>query len=131
MKKSDLSERIDEIFEHPENLDMKQMESFIHEMLGFFESLKDTLVTGSEEEKKEALATAQDIQTKLQAMAKKAYEKTGMSEEDIQKFLATGSLPPSDELKLFQNAQQELKDFKDKHQQTPIDSKVSPIKFKP
>ena len=67
------------------------MEEFVHETLKFFDQLRITLETGAEEEKKEALKDSEELQGKLQLYAQKAYEKIGISPEDVKNFLAKGS----------------------------------------
>lgn len=105
-----LLKKLDDITNDPGGLSLEQMEQFVHEMLGVFDTLRFTLSNGNEEEKKKAIQTAYDIQDKLQLLAKKASEKVGLSGEDIKKFLSTGAFPQQ-ELKIFQNAQQEMKDY--------------------
>jgi hypothetical protein len=119
---NNILEKIDGIFKHPESLTMQELEGFVHEMLGFFETLRTTMVTGTEDEKKEAMEMTQEVQQKLQILAQKAYEKTGMSEAEIQKFLTAGNFPKTD-FKLFQNAQNEIEEYK-KAMEPPKKSKT-------
>lgn len=102
--------KLDEITAHPGWLPIGQMEQFVHEMLGVFDTLRFTLSNGNEREKKKAMQTAYDIQEKLQLLANKGSEKLGLSGEDIKKYLSTGTFPQH-ELKIFQNAQQEMNDY--------------------
>lgn len=103
-------DKIESMFNKSQNLTMPQVEEFVHEVLKFFDSLRDKLTTGSEEEKKEALNEAQEMQQKLQLVATKAYEKLGMSESEIKKYLEQGNLP-LEEMKHFHNAEKEIQEF--------------------
>ena len=104
-------DKIESMFNKSQNLTMPQVEEFVHEVLRFFDTLRDTLTKGSEDEKKEALKEAQEMQQKLQLVATKAYEKLGMSESEIKKYLEQGNFPP-EEIKHFRNAEKEIQDFK-------------------
>jgi hypothetical protein len=102
--------KIEGFFNDPSSLSMEEMEQFVHETLKFFDKLRNVMVNGTEEEKKEALKEAQEMQEKLQGFAQKAYEKTGMKPEDIAKFLSQGNVPKTD-MNHFQNAQREIEDY--------------------
>lgn len=106
-----LLDKIDDLFKNPQSLSMQQLEEFVHEVLKFFDALRTKMTTGTEEEKNEALKEAQEMQQKLQQYAQKAYEKLGMSESDIQKYLAQGKFLPED-MKHFHNAEKEINEFK-------------------
>jgi hypothetical protein len=106
-----LIDKIEELFSKPQELSMPQIEQFVHDTLKFFDSLKETLSNGTEEEKKEALKEAQEMQHTLQKHAHKAYAKMGMSEEEVKKYLAGVNFSPSD-LQHFKNAEKEIQDFK-------------------
>ena len=110
---NNLTKKLDDFFKNPTALSMAQMEEFIHETIKFFDQIRTTLETGTEEEKKEAIKESQELQEKLKLYSKQAYERTGMSEEDVKKFLSKGSFPPMD-LKHFQNAQREIDEFREK-----------------
>ncbi len=103
-------DKIESMFNKSQTLTMTQVEEFVHEVLKFFDTLRDKLTTGSEDEKKEALKEAQEMQQKLQLVASKAYEKLGMSEAEIKKYLEQGTLP-LEEMKHFRNAEKEIQDF--------------------
>ena len=121
-----LIERIDDYFKDPQSLTMEQMEQFVHETLKFFDTLRVTLTSGTEEEKKEALKKAQEMQKKLQEVAQKAYQKLGMNQEQINKFLAEGSFP-KEQMKHFQNAQHEIADY----QKTVLKNKATDENTRP
>jgi hypothetical protein len=104
-------EKIESMFNNSQTLNMAQVEEFVHEVLKFFDTLKTRLAQGSDEDKKAAIKEAQEMQQKLQQYAQKAYEKTGMKEMDIKKYLEQGSFPP-EALKHFQNAEKEIQEFK-------------------
>lgn len=105
-----LIDKIEQLFSNPQSLTMPQIEAFVHETLKFFDSLKDKLSQGTEEEKQEALKEAQELQQKLQQHAQKAYTKIGMKEEDVKKYLAGVNFSPTD-LQHFQNAEKEIQEF--------------------
>ena len=113
-----LTKKLDEFFKNPASLSMAQMEEFIHETIKFFDKVRTTMETGTEEEKKAAIKESQELQEKLQKYSKQAYEKTGMSEEEVKKFLEKGNFPAAD-FRLFQNAQKEINDFREKATQKP------------
>ncbi len=108
-----LTKKLDEFFNNPTALSMAQMEEFIHETIKFFDHIRTTMETGTEEEKKEAIKESQELQEKLQKYSKKAYERTGMSEEEVKKFLEKGNFPAAD-LRLYKNAQREINEFREK-----------------
>ncbi len=110
---NNLTKKLDDFFKNPKALSMAQMEEFVHETIKFFDQIRTTMETGTEEEKKEALKESQELQEKLQVYSKKAYERTGMSEEQVKKFLEKGNFPAMD-LKHFQNAQQEINEYQQK-----------------
>jgi hypothetical protein len=107
---NNLADKLEEFFKHPESLKMEQIEQFVHETLKVFDSLRTTLTNGTVEEKQEALKQAQEMQTKLQQVAERAYKKLGMSEEQVKKMLAEGSFP-KDQMKHLEKAQQEINDY--------------------
>jgi len=107
---NNLLEKLDSLFSAQASMNMEQIEGFIHEVLKLFDDLRKTLVEGTEEEKKEALNIVQEVQSKLQILAQKAYEKIGMSEEEVKKFLASGHFPKAD-LHHFQQAQKEIEEY--------------------
>jgi hypothetical protein len=111
---NNLTKKLDAFFKNPTALTMAQMEEFVHETLKFFDQLRTILETGTEEEKQEALKDSQELQEKLQVYAQKAYEKTGMSPEDIKNFLAKGSNFPAADWQHLQNAQKELSEHREK-----------------
>jgi len=107
----DIMKKLGRVLEDPKGLSLEQMEDFVHEMLRFFDQLKNILSTGNEEEKKEALKSAYDIQDKLQELAKKAYDQAGLSEEEIKRLLASGAFPDKN-LKVFKKAQEEIQEYR-------------------
>lgn len=108
-----LIEKLEALSLNNKSLSMQQIEDFVHETLKFFDRLRTTLTTGSPEEKEKAMKESQELQEHLQAFTAKIYEQTGMSEEDITKFLAKGNLSSPD-MKHFQNAQQEIDEYRKK-----------------
>lgn len=106
-----LIDKMDDFFNDPHSLNMEKMEQFVHETLRFFDQLRTTLTTGTEEEKKEALKEAQEMQAKLQEVAKKAYDKLGMKPEEVEKLLAQGHFP-KEQMKHFKNAQEEIAEYR-------------------
>ena len=110
---NNLTKKLDEFFKNPSALSMTQMEEFIHETIKFFDHVRATMETGTEEEKKEAIKESQELQEKLQKYSKQAYEKAGMTEEEVKKFLEKGNFPAAD-FRLFKNAQKEINEFREK-----------------
>ena len=115
---NNLTKKLDEFFKNPATLSMAQMEEFIHETIKFFDHVRTIMETGSEEEKKAAIKESQELQEKLQKYSKQAYEKTGMSEEEVKKFLEKGNFPATD-FRLFKNAQKEIDEFREKKAPKP------------
>jgi hypothetical protein len=115
---NNLTKKLDEFFKNPTALNMAQMEEFIHETIKFFDHIRTTMETGTEEEKKEAIKESQELQEKLQRYSKKAYERTGMSEEEIKKFLEKGNFPAAD-FRLYKNAEREIDEFREKSSSKP------------
>ncbi|HEY5236440.1 MAG TPA: hypothetical protein VIJ14_09700 [Rhabdochlamydiaceae bacterium] len=110
---NNLTKKLEDFFKNPTALSMPQMEEFIHETIKFFDHVRTTMETGTEEEKKEAIKESQELQEKLQKYSKQAYEKTGMSEEEVKKLLEKGNFPASD-FRLYKNAQREIDEFREK-----------------
>ena len=108
-----LIEKLQALSLNNQSLSMQQIEEFVHETIKFFDQLRTTMTTGTPEEKEKALKESQQLQEHLQAFTAKIYEQTGMSEDDIKKFLAKSSLA-SPEMKHFQNAQQEIDEYREK-----------------
>lgn len=108
-----LIEKLESFSSNPSGLSMQQIEDFVHETLKFFDRLRTTLTTGSPEEKEDALKESQELQEHLQTFTKKIYAQTGMSENEISKFLEKSKFPSSD-MKHFKNAQQEIDDYREK-----------------
>jgi dGTP triphosphohydrolase len=107
---NNLADKLEEFFKNPESLTMEQIEQFVHETLKIFDSLRTTLTNGTDKEKQEALKQAQEMQTKLQQVAEKAYKKLGMNEEQVKKVLSEGNFP-KEHMKHLEKAQQEINDF--------------------
>ena len=110
---NNLTKKLDEFFKEPSALSMAKMEEFIHETIKFFDQIRTTMETGTEEEKKAAIKESQELQEKLQKYTKQAYEKSGMSEEEVKKFLEKGNFPAAD-FRLFKNAEKEIQEFREK-----------------
>ena len=107
---NNLLDKINEYFNDPKSMNMEQMEHFVHDTLKFFDTLRTKLTSGTEEEKEKALKEAQEMQSKLQEVAQKAYEKLGMNQEQIDKFLKQGHFP-KEQMKHFNNAQEEIAEY--------------------
>jgi|GEM_PF-1360417 len=108
-----LIRKLDEFFKNPKALTMAQMEGFVHETIKFFEQIRTTMETGTEEEKTLAIKESQELQEKLQLYSKQAIAKTGMSEEEVKNMLAKGDFAAMD-MKHFKNAEREIDDYKNK-----------------
>jgi len=107
---NNLANKLDEFFKNPESVNMEQIEQFVHETLKIFDSLRTTMMNGTAEEKQAALKQAQEMQTKLQQVAERAYNKLGMSEEQVQKMVSEGKFP-KDQRSHLEKAQQEINDY--------------------
>jgi hypothetical protein len=104
-------EKFDELFGDLDKMTPQKVEMLVHETLKFFEHLKTQLTSGDEKTRKEALDTAVELQKKLEAFSKKALEKSGMTPEQLQKFITAPSNFSNDEWNAFQSSQKEISDF--------------------
>jgi hypothetical protein len=108
-----LIEKLEALSLNNKSLSMQQVEEFVHETIKFFDRLRTTMTNGTPEEKEKALKESHKLQEHLQAFSSKIFEQTGMSEKDIQKFLAKGNFAAPD-MRHFQAAQQEINDYREK-----------------
>jgi hypothetical protein len=109
--KTKILEKFDEIFSDLNNLSPEKLETLVHESLKFFDDLKVALDSPNEEEKKEALKIAQQLQKKLEEQAEKAYKASGMTKEQISAFMENPANFSQEEWAAFQSAKTELFDF--------------------
>ena len=93
---------LDDFFKNPSP---DQFEDFVHETLKTFDSLRETIQSGTEEEKAIAFETAQNMQEKLREFAEATYAKAGMTEADVQELLSQGKYPTAEK------ALREIKEF--------------------
>jgi hypothetical protein len=108
---NNLADKLEDFFKDPQSLNMEQIEEFVHETLKMFDSLRGSLTNGTVEEKEAALKQAQEMQVKLQEVAKRAYDKLGMNEEQVNKVLTEGNFP-KEQLKHLEKAQHEIDEYK-------------------
>jgi HPt (histidine-containing phosphotransfer) domain-containing protein len=108
--KTNLLEKCDELLKNADSLTIPQLATFVHEMLGFFEQIRQTLKTGSEDEKKQAIEVAVQVQEKLKALSEKAYKSIGMSPDEAEKLLNPQNFS-SDEWNLFKNVEGEIDEY--------------------
>jgi hypothetical protein len=104
-------EKFDALFKDAEDLTIPQLESFVHEVLKFFETLRTTLISGTNEEKKEALEIATKLQKKLEDLSQKAYQKSGMNPDQISSFLSNSQNFSPEEWKTFTNVENEIGEY--------------------
>ncbi|MBS0616253.1 MAG: hypothetical protein JSR58_06870 [Verrucomicrobia bacterium] len=108
---NDILKKFDELFGDLDAMTPQKVEMLVHETLKFFEHLKTQLTSGDEKARKEALDTAMELQKKLEAFSKKALEKSGMTQEQLQKFISSPTNFSPDEWRAFQSSQKEISDF--------------------
>lgn len=107
----DILEKFDELFGDLDAMTPQKVELLVHETLKFFEHLKTQLTSGDEKSRKEALDTAMELQKKLEAFSKKALEKSGMTPDQLQKFISSPTNFSPDEWRAFESSQKEISDF--------------------
>lgn len=109
MEDPKIFKKLDELFNSKE-LSMEKMEEFAHETIKFFESLKDSFLSGNEDKKKQSLEMAEKMQRKLQAYAQATYEKLGLNEDAIKELIDPSNFT-EEEWKSLQKTEKELHDF--------------------
>ncbi len=109
--KTKILEKFDEIFSDMEKLNAEKLEKLVHESLKFFDDLKAALESSNEEEKKEAMSIAQELQKRLEEQAEKAYRASGMTKEEISAFTENANNFTKEEWESFKKAKEELFDF--------------------
>jgi hypothetical protein len=112
---NNLTKKLDELFKNPS---MDKMEELTRETIQFFDQIRTIMETGTEEEKKAAMKESQEMHKKLLKYTKLAYEKSGMSEEEIKKLLEKGNFS-ADDFRLFKNAEKGIQEFREKPTKRP------------
>lgn len=112
MNKSDILEKIDELFDTGQPPNMEKLELLISETLKFFEYLRFKMESPKEEDKKEALELAQKLQQKLEGLAEKSLASSGMSRDQLQALLSNPSNFSEEEWNKFKSAEKEISDYR-------------------
>lgn len=110
---NNILDKVDELFENFETVDFQKLEVLIKQVIGFLEQLKFKLLSDDEQEKKEAIELAQQLQKKLNALAEKAFSKTSMTKEQIAEFLATTTNFAPQEWNRLQDMEKNIGTFQD------------------
>ncbi len=107
-RKEEILEKIEEFTGNFEKPDLSKMEELITEILKFFEYSREKLQATDEADRKAALQDLQDIQKKLDELAKKALEKAGITQDQLSSFMANPqNFLPKDQDKI-QKIQREI-----------------------
>jgi hypothetical protein len=109
---NNLLQKFDELFKDIDHLSIENLEGLVHESLKAFEFLKEKLDSPNEEERKEAMALAQQIQKKLEEQAEKAYAATGMNRGELDTFMTSSQNFTPEEWNSLGKAQTELSEYK-------------------
>jgi hypothetical protein len=88
MKKPQIIDKLDQLFSNFDKVDLNSLDSFLKEILNLFSYLQEKLQSPNEDERKEALELAEQLQTKLTSLTQKAYAASGLSKEKIDELLA-------------------------------------------
>lgn len=107
-KFEDFFKRLDEL---TESKSVAHMDTFVHEALKLFETIRLRLISENEEERQEAMQMAQKLQEKLMEHSQKAFQATGMNEEHLKNFLNQPENFNQNEWKVLEKAQKEISDY--------------------
>lgn len=129
MKEKTLT-RLDEVLKKLEEPSMENLEDLVHESLKFFEDFKTVLESDNEEEKEKALKIASTFQHKLEDQAEKALKQTGLSKEELEKFISSPENFDESNWENFQHLKNEISDFSHLHVEPEDTNSPEPSKVK-
>lgn len=121
-------EKFDELFKDADDLTIPQLEGFVHEVLAFFETLRETLLSGSTEEKQAALEVASKLQKRLEDLAEKSMQKAGMTPDQLKSFIGNAQNFSPSEWKAYKSAENEISEYKTAHPDAPSPAPLKPKK---
>jgi hypothetical protein len=90
---------------------MPQLESILIDTLKFFDSIRGKLTSEDLDVRAKALDEAAEMQDKLNQIADKMYEKTGLTKEKAQQILSNPSNFKSEDWETMKNMEKELGHF--------------------
>ena len=123
---TNILERFDELFGDADTLDPQKIEIFVQESLKFFEYLKEKLQSSDEQEKKEALELAVQLQKKLEVFAQKALAKSGLSPEQLKNFITSPSNFTPDEWKVLQKSENDIDEYQKDLRKSEKSKRIKP-----
>ncbi|MGR3973294.1 MAG: hypothetical protein QRY72_01765 [Candidatus Rhabdochlamydia sp.] len=88
MINQDFLDHLNRIFDHPEEVNMNDIEGLVSETMQFFESLQKSLSSSDPKEKEQAILEATQVQERLGQLTDKAYALTGISKEKAMEILS-------------------------------------------
>lgn len=112
MSKSNILEKFDELFSENKAPNIQNLESLIAETLQFFEYLRVKLQSSNADEKKEAMEMAQKLQQKLEDLAEKSLEASGMNRDQIFKMLSNPNNFTNQDWNSYKKAEQEITEYR-------------------
>jgi hypothetical protein len=108
---TNILEKFDELFGDEEVLEPQKIELFVQESLKFFEYLREKLQSKDENEQKEALNIAIQLQKKLESFAQKTLSKSGLSPDQLKNFMAAPQNFTPEEWKTLENSEKDIEDY--------------------
>ena len=99
---------LNSLVENPEKVSMAQLESILIETLKFFDSIRGKLTSEDLDVRSKAMDEAAEMQDKLNQIADKMYEKTGLTKEKAAQILSNPSNFKSEDWETMKNMEKEL-----------------------
>ncbi len=104
-------ETLNNLVEHPEKISMPQLESILLDTLKFFEAIRERLTSEDLDVRAKAMDEATEMQDKLNQIASKMYEKTGLTKEKAEQILSNPNNFKKEDWETMQNMEKELGHF--------------------
>lgn len=111
MRYNKFIEKLDQILENPQDINMSQLESLLFETLKFFDSVRERLASSDPEEREQAVKEAAEMQEKLNQVTEKIYAKTGLTKEKAEQILSNPANFKPEDWETMQNIEKELSQF--------------------
>lgn len=138
---NNIVEKFKKLIDSIEGNQNPNVEKFVHDALMLLTQIKDKLSQGTEQEKKEMLEVSKQLQKLLEEKAKAAFRSTGMSPDQLEKYLAKRENFTEEQWEAFQKAQKEMDEYQknllmeamprsiqSKHEKDALAKKVAPAK---
>lgn len=101
-------DNLSKILENPEKITMGQLESLLLDTLSFFDSIRDNLTSTDDTIRGKAMDEAAEMQDKLNQIANKLYEKTGMTKEQAEQFITNPNNFKKEDWNTMKNMEKEI-----------------------